>query len=50
MNTKEKLTMKKRAFGWFLKIGYLILAGFAYFGGGGRCPAEGCPACKLLGK
>ena len=42
--------MKKRALGWLLKVVYLIMAGVAYFGGGGRCPAEGCPACKWLGR
>ena len=33
---------------WLFRIGYLTLAVYAYFGG--RCPAEGCPACKLLGR
>ena len=30
------------------RVTYLVLAIYAYFGG--RCPAQGCPACKLLGK
>ena len=33
---------------WALRIAYLALAVYAYFGG--RCPAEGCPACRLIGK
>ena len=31
-----------------IRVVYLILALYAYFGG--RCPAQGCPACKWMGK
>lgn len=31
-----------------LRVAYCALAVYAYFGG--RCPAQGCPACKLMGK
>ena len=31
-----------------LRVAYCALAVVAYFGG--RCPAQGCPACKLVGK
>ncbi len=40
--------MASKVKGWLLRIGYLALALYAYFGG--RCPAQGCPACKLIGK
>lgn len=40
--------MKNKTMGLFLRVGYLFLALYAYFGG--RCPAQGCPACKLIGK
>jgi hypothetical protein len=39
-----KTTLKRLIF----RVTYLILAIYAYFGG--RCPAQGCPACKLVGK
>lgn len=30
------------------RIVFAVLAVYAYFGG--NCPAQGCPACKLVGK
>jgi len=40
--------MKSIAVRWTLRVIYLFMALYAYFGG--RCPMEGCPGCKLLGK
>lgn len=31
-----------------LRVLYLVMALYAYFGG--HCPAQGCPACKWVGK
>ncbi len=31
-----------------IRVSYLFMALYAYFGG--KCPAQGCPACKLVGK
>jgi hypothetical protein len=42
----QKLTAKTKAI--LLRALYLLLAVYAYFGG--RCPAEGCPACRWIGK
>ncbi len=40
--------MKHKAMAWTLRLGYLVLALASYFGY--RCPAQGCPCCKLFGK
>ncbi len=40
------MTTKTKAI--LLRLVYGALAVYAYFGG--RCPAQGCPACRMVGK
>ena len=40
--------MKAKVVTIVARVVFLALAAYAYFGG--NCPAQGCPACKLVGK
>ena len=48
MLDEGEFTMKAKVITLVFRIVVAALAVYAYFGG--NCPAQGCPACKLVGK